>query len=97
MFGNLYSTDRYRRQIEKAKAKAEEVRDILQCVMLDMLDDAEDYALEHNEPFDDFTEDEDGNKRGIMYPENVAPELDNAIGFLDEAIQDLYKMLPKPN
>jgi len=97
MFGNIYSTDRYRRDIEKAKAKIEEVSLTLQCVMLDMLDDAEEYCIEANLPFDDFTEDENGNKRGIVYPENVAPELDNAIGSLEEAILDLYKMLPKLN
>lgn len=73
------------------------MKDILQCVMLDMLDIAEEYCIEANLPFDDFTEDEHGNKRGIVYPENVAPDLDNAIGSLDEAWHSLYAMLPKSN
>ena len=64
--------------------------------MLDMLDEAEDYAEEHNQPFDDYVE-ADGVERGIFYPENVAPDLDNAITSLDEAWTSLYDMFPKPN
>ena len=95
MYGNLYSTDRRRREIEKAQAKITEVRDNLAGMMLDMLDEAEDYAIEHNLPFDDFVE-VDGRESGIMYPENVAPDLDNAITSLDEAWKSLHDMLPKP-
>lgn len=64
-------------------------------MLLDMLDEAEDYAEEHHEPFDDYVE-TDGVMRGIMYPENVCPDLDMAIGSLDEAYQSLSEMLPKP-
>ena len=103
MYGNLYSTNRHRREIEKAKAKIEEVRDILAGVMLDMLDEAEEYAEEHNQPFDDYVQiagvgpDSVERERGIFYPENVAPDLDNAITSLDEAWESLYDMFPKPN
>ena len=65
--------------------------------MLDLLDEAEEYAEEHNLPFDDFVEDDEapGGERGVMYPENVAPDLDNAISRLEEAWGELRDMLPK--
>lgn len=62
-----------------------------------MLDEAEEFAIEHNYPFDDYVEDEyapDG-QRGVMYPENVAPDLDMAVSLLDDAWAHLQNMLPK--
>ena len=51
---------------------------------------AERYNEENSIPFDDFTEDENGKKTiGILYPENVAPELDMAIHHLHEAWHNL--------
>ena len=95
MYGSLSPKDR--RTVEKAQAKITEVNDTLRCLMLDLMDEAEDYAEEHNLPFDDFVEDSSapGGVRGVMYPENVSPDLDNAITSLEQAWCDLRDMLPK--
>ena len=40
--------------------------------------------------YDDFSEDDAGNKFGIVYPENAAPELDGARSQVLEAIDLLH-------
>ena len=57
--------------------------------MIDKMDEAEK-AIESGEnegDFDDYVEDDEtGEKRGIVYPENAAPELDHARQLVGEAV-----------
>lgn len=59
--------------------------------MMDKMEEAEE-AIKNGSSdarFDDYTEDDDGHKRGIVYPENAAPELDHARQLVGEAVTAL--------
>jgi hypothetical protein len=57
--------------------------------MIDKMDEAEEAIKsgENEGDFDDYVEDDEtGEKRGIVYPENAAPELDHARQLVGEAV-----------
>lgn len=64
-----------------------------QCVadeMMDKMADLEDDIVNNRTPqrFDDFiTDDETGEEVGIVYPENAAPEHDEARALIAQAVQ----------
>lgn len=56
--------------------------------MMDKMEEAEE-AIKNGTSdarFDDYVEDDDGHKRGIVYPENASPELDHARQLVGEAV-----------
>lgn len=65
--------------------KLAEIEQEMASIIMDAMDAAEQRCIDEDLPFDDFTEDEDGSKRGIMYPENCAPEMDHARSLVQEA------------
>jgi hypothetical protein len=72
---------------QKIVALEEELTD----AMVDKMEEAEE-AIKSGESdarFDDYVEDDDGHKRGIVYPENAAPELDHARQLVGEAVTAL--------
>lgn len=73
---------------QKLVALEEELAD----EMMDEMEKAEDDII-HNRTvarFDDYvTDDETGEKRGIVYPENAAPELDAARSLVGQAAAEL--------
>jgi len=59
--------------------------DTLRCCMSDAMEAAEAEVEKGNGRYDDYSEQDDGTKIGIVYAENAAPEIDMAIHFVGEA------------
>lgn len=82
-----------RRTIEKMIATLEALDSNLMCEICDEQAYAEWQVEEQGLTYDDFTEDEDGNEVGIVYPENAAPDLDGARTAVSEAVDFLREYL----
>lgn len=79
--------------VEKIQREIEDYSCDLMIMISDHCAEIEDEIRRTGEGrFDDFTEDEDGNPVGIVYPENGCEELDNARSHLHEAMEwiDMY-------
>ena len=69
---------------QKIVALEEELTD----AMVDKMEEAEEAIKDGSSDarFDDYVTDDDGHKRGIVYPEHAAPELDHARQLVGEAV-----------
>lgn len=77
-------TNRVERLHEINRALSDFEQELREMVNDDQTD-AERLHDENGWPFDDFTEDDNGNQVGIIYPENASPDLDAAVSCLWEA------------
>lgn len=86
-----------RRELERVQAELEACDSNLACAIMEEQDLAE-WQVEHEGGcYDDFTEDEDGNPVGIIYPENAAYDLDAARTMVQEALDFLRRHLENMN
>lgn len=83
-----------RHDIRLALGYLEDAEQVLREVMLDKMDEAEERLSEATfQVWDDYTEDENGNSVGILYPENVDAELDAVVHELYEVGMNIRRYL----